>query len=264
MTWMTGTFDPGAQSALLGTGNPTPCSQARGRPATISTPLHRGLQTRYREARLVFFSPRHTTCTTGMPSRRRFCSTRSSRASSIASRAGQPNGFFFLLDRTNGSIWSQLRSFDQTWASRRRLPRPPIAKPEAAPSPEGALVETWFRRSQQLDGAKLLIPDRPVLCQCPPNLQHLLSHSHREAGRLGSRDRNLWPFERCARSTSYRQNCMESRNRKWRKYLRYSYNRRASPSSAPIISGNLLAPDPAHWQNAVAPERRRTDGPHRR
>jgi len=51
------------------------------------------------------------------------------------------NGFFFLLDRTTGQHLVTAPFIDQTWAKGIDSRGRPIAKPDAAPSPDGALVE---------------------------------------------------------------------------------------------------------------------------
>jgi len=51
------------------------------------------------------------------------------------------NGFFFVLDRTNGEHLLTAPFIDQTWSSGIDSRGRPIAKPEATPSPDGALVE---------------------------------------------------------------------------------------------------------------------------
>ena len=51
------------------------------------------------------------------------------------------NGFFFVLDRTNGEHLVTAPFIDQTWASGVDPRGRPIAKPEATPTPDGALVE---------------------------------------------------------------------------------------------------------------------------
>ena len=101
--WMTGTYDPELNLVFVGTGNPTPVLNGAARPgdnpwtcsivASIPTPgSWRG------DSR-----PRRTTRTTGTPPK---C-----RCSSMPTFNGQPrkmlmqasrNGYFFVLDRTNG------------------------------------------------------------------------------------------------------------------------------------------------------------------
>jgi alcohol dehydrogenase (cytochrome c) len=51
------------------------------------------------------------------------------------------NGFYFLLDRTNGQHLATAPFIDQNWAKGIDTRGRPIAKPESAPSPDGALVE---------------------------------------------------------------------------------------------------------------------------
>jgi len=50
------------------------------------------------------------------------------------------NGFFFVLDRTTGEHLVTEPFIEQTWASGVDKRGRPVAKPEATPSPDGALV----------------------------------------------------------------------------------------------------------------------------
>jgi alcohol dehydrogenase (cytochrome c) len=102
------------------------------------------------------------------------------------------NGFFFLLDRTNGKHLVTAPFIDQTWASGIDSRGRPIAKPEAAPSPDGTLVEPSTD-----GGTNWMAPSfDPQTGLFYVNARRAFSIFYRTAtGKAegwGGRDRNLW------------------------------------------------------------------------
>ncbi|HYW98555.1 MAG TPA: PQQ-binding-like beta-propeller repeat protein, partial [Candidatus Elarobacter sp.] len=102
------------------------------------------------------------------------------------------NGFFFLLDRANGQHLATAPFIDQTWASGVDSRGRPIAKPEAAPSPDGALVEpgsdgstNWMAPSFDPQTGLFYVNARRVF-----SIYYRTATGKAEG--WGGRDRNLW------------------------------------------------------------------------
>ena len=101
--WNAGTYDPDLNLLYVGTGNPTPVLNGRAVPATTSGPAASSRSTLTPGRSRGASRPRRTTPTTGTP--------RKCRCWSTATFGGTPrkmllqasrNGYFFVLDRTNG------------------------------------------------------------------------------------------------------------------------------------------------------------------
>src|SRR5205807_7562126 len=102
------------------------------------------------------------------------------------------NSFFFVLDRTNGQHLVTAPFIDQTWASGVDSRGRPIAKPDAAPSPDGALVEP-----SSDGGTNWMAPSfDPQTSLFYVNARRIFSIFYRttegKAEGWGGRDRNLW------------------------------------------------------------------------
>ena len=142
MTWMTGTYDPALNLLYWGIGNPNPVLAGEGR-------LGDNLYTCSIVAlnpdtgKLVWYfqpSPHdvHDWDATQTPVL--FDADFGGQPRKLLAQASR-NGFFFVLDRTNGEHLVTAPFIDQTWSSGIDAKGRPLAKPGATPSPDGALVE---------------------------------------------------------------------------------------------------------------------------
>lgn len=142
MTWMTGTYDPALNLLYWGIGNPNPVLAGEGRPGdNLFTCSIVALNAD--SGKLVWYfqpSPHdlHDWDATQTPVL--FDGEFHGKPRKLIAQASR-NGFFFVLDRTNGEHLVTAPFIDQTWSSGIDSRGRPIAKPEATPSPDGALVE---------------------------------------------------------------------------------------------------------------------------
>jgi alcohol dehydrogenase (cytochrome c) len=142
MTWMTGTYDPGLNLLYWGIGNPNPVLAGEGRPGdNLYTCSIVALNAD--TGKLVWYfqpSPHdvHDWDATQTPVL--FDAEFRGKPRKLIAQASR-NGFFFVLDRTNGEHLVTAPFIDQTWSSGIDSRGRPIAKPEATPTPDGALVE---------------------------------------------------------------------------------------------------------------------------
>src|SRR5215468_10500021 len=102
------------------------------------------------------------------------------------------NSFFFVLDRATGEHLLTAPFIDQTWASGIDSKGRPIAKPDAAPSPDGALVEP-----SSDGGTNWMAPSfDPQTNLFYVNCRRIFSVFYRitegKAEGWGGRDRTLW------------------------------------------------------------------------
>ena len=126
MTWVPSTYDPELNLLYFGTGNPQPVIAGQGPQGR--QPLHRidrRAESRTPENSSGTFSRRRTTRTIGTPCKRPSCSM----AKSTASRAkllaqASRNGWFFVLDRTNGKNLSSSEFVKTNWTLGRRCEGP--------------------------------------------------------------------------------------------------------------------------------------------
>src|SRR4029077_7640812 len=105
---------------------------------------------------------------------------------------GSRNGFFFLLDRTNGQHLVTAPFIDQTWASGIDSRGRPIAKPEATPTPDGTLLEpgsdrasNWMAPSFDPQTGLFYVTARRIF-----SIYYLTATGKAEG--WGGRDRNLY------------------------------------------------------------------------
>jgi len=142
MTWMTGTYDPELNLLYWGTGNPNPVLAGEGRAGdNLFTCSIVALNPD--TGKLVWYfqpSPHDVHDWDAVETPVLFDAEFKGKQRKLLAQASR-NGFFFLLDRTNGQHLVTAPFIDQTWASGVDSRGRPIAKPEAAPSPDGALVE---------------------------------------------------------------------------------------------------------------------------
>jgi acido-empty-quinoprotein group A len=142
MTWMTGTYDPELNLLYWGTGNPNPVLAGDARPgdnlytcSIVALDPNTGKLAWYFQP-----SPHDVHDWDAVETPVLFDAEFNGAPRKLLAQASR-NGFFFLLDRTNGQHLVTAPFIDQTWAKGVDSRGRPIAKPEATPSPNGALVE---------------------------------------------------------------------------------------------------------------------------
>jgi acido-empty-quinoprotein group A len=142
MTWMTGTYDPELNLLYWGTGNPNPVLAGEARPgdnlytcSIVALNPDTGKLAWYFQP-----SPHDVHDWDAVETPVLFDTEFHGKPRKLLAQASR-NGFFFLLDRTNGQHLVTAPFIDQTWAKGIDSRGRPIAKPDAAPSPAGALVE---------------------------------------------------------------------------------------------------------------------------
>ena len=142
MTWMTGTYDPDLNLLYWGTGNPNPVLAGDARPgdnlytcSIVALNPDTGKLAWYFQP-----SPHDVHDWDAVETPVLFDAEFNGKPRKLLAQASR-NGFFFLLDRTNGQHLVTAPFIDQTWAKGIDSRGRPIAKPEATPSPDGALVE---------------------------------------------------------------------------------------------------------------------------
>jgi acido-empty-quinoprotein group A len=193
MTWMTGTYDPGLNLLYWGTGNPNPVLVGEGRPgdnlytcSIVALNPDTGKLAWYFQP-----SPHDVHDWDAVETPVLFDADFKGKRRKLLAQASR-NGFFFVLDRTNGEHLVTSEFIDQTWAKGVDSRGRPIAKPEAAPSPDGALVEpgsdgstNWMAPSFDPQTGLFYV-----------NARRLFSVFYATvAGKAegwGGRDRNLW------------------------------------------------------------------------
>jgi alcohol dehydrogenase (cytochrome c) len=193
MTWMTGTYDPELNLLYWGTGNPNPVLVGDERPgdnlytcSIVALNLDTG--------KLVWAfqpSPHDVHDWDAVETPVLFNAEFQGKPRKLLAQASR-NSFFFVLDRTTGQHLVTAPFIDQTWASGADSHGRPIAKPDAAPSPDGALVEP-----SSDGGTNWMAPSfDPQTNLFYVNCRRIFSVFYRttegKAEGWGGRDRNLW------------------------------------------------------------------------
>ncbi len=142
MTWMTGTYDPTLNLLYWGIGNPNPVLAGEGRPGeNLYTCTIVALNPD--SGKLVWYfqpSPHDVHDWDAVQTPVLIDADFKGKKRRLLAQASR-NGYYFLLDRTNGEHLVTAPFIDQTWSSGVDSRGRPIAKPEATPSPDGTLVE---------------------------------------------------------------------------------------------------------------------------
>jgi acido-empty-quinoprotein group A len=141
MTWMTGTYDPALNLLYWGTGNANPVLAGEGR---LGDNLYTSsiVALNPDTGKLVWYfqpSPHDVHDWDSVQTPVLFDADFKGTRRKLLAQANR-NGFFFVLDRTNGEHLVTAPFIDQTWASGVDSRGRPIPKPEATPTPDGALV----------------------------------------------------------------------------------------------------------------------------
>jgi len=193
MTWMTGTYDPDLNLLYWGTGNPNPVLAGEGRPgdnlytcSIVALNPDTGKLAWYFQP-----SPHDVHDWDAVETPVLFDAEFKGKPRKLLAQASR-NGFFFVLDRTNGEHLVTSEFIEQTWAKGVDSRGRPVAKPEANPSPDGALVEpgsdgstNWMAPSFDMQTGLFYV-----------NARRLFSVFYNTVtGKpegWGGRDRNLW------------------------------------------------------------------------
>jgi len=246
MTWMTGTYDPELNLLYWGTGNPNPVLVGEGREGdnlyTCSI-----LALNPDTGKLAWYfqpSPHDVHDWDAVETPVLFDAEFKGKQRKLLAQASR-NSFFFVLDRTNGQHLLTAPFIDQTWASGVDSHGRPIAKPEAAPSPDGALVEpssdggtNWMAPSYDPQTGLFYVNARRIF-----SIFYLTATGKAEG--WGGRDRNLWANS-TLRALDYRTGKVV-----WNHELGHGSTIAGILTTAGRLlftadnSGNLLALDPA-------------------
>ena len=193
MTWVTGTYDPELNLIYWGTGNPNPVLAGDGRPgdnlytcSIVALNPDTGKLAWYFQP-----SPHDVHDWDAVQTPVLFDAPFKGKPHKLLAQASR-NGFFFLLDRTNGKHLVTAPFIEQTWASGVDSRGRPIAKPDSAPSPDGALVQpgsdgatNWMAPSFDPQTGLFYVTARRV-----SSIFYLTATGKAEG--WGGRDRNLW------------------------------------------------------------------------
>ncbi len=193
MTWMTGTYDPDLNLLYWGTGNPNPVLAGEGRPGdNLYTCSIVALNPDTGKLMWHFQpSPHDVHDWDAVETPVLFDAEFKGKKRKLLAQASR-NGFYFLLDRTNGEYLAAAPFIDQTWATGVDAHGRPMAKPEATPTPDGALVEPGS------DGATNWMSPSfdPQTNLFYVNARRIFSIYYQtvtgKAEGWGGRDRNLW------------------------------------------------------------------------
>ena len=193
MTWMTGTYDPELNLLYWGTGNPNPVLVGEERPGdNLYTCSIVALNPDTGKLVWAFQpSPHDVHDWDAVETPVLFNAEFKSKPRKLLAQASR-NSFFFVLDRATGEHLVTAPFIDQTWASGIDAKGRPIAKPDAAPSPDGALVEP-----SSDGGTNWMAPSfDPQTNLFYVNCRRIFSVFYRttegKAEGWGGRDRNLW------------------------------------------------------------------------
>jgi acido-empty-quinoprotein group A len=142
MTWMTGTYDPKLNLLYWGTGNPNPVLAGAPRPGdNLFTCSIVALNPD--TGKLVWYfqpSPHDVHDWDAVETPVLFNAPFDGRPRKLLAQASR-NGFFFVLDRTDGKHLVTAPFIDENWASGIDSRGRPVAIAADAPRPDGALVE---------------------------------------------------------------------------------------------------------------------------
>jgi len=193
MTWMTGTYDPALNLLYWGTGNPNPVLAGEGRPGdNLYTCSIVALNPD--TGKLVWYfqpSPHDIHDWDAVQTPVLFDADFHGKPRKLLAQASR-NGFFFVLDRTTGEHLLTSPFIEETWSNGVDQRGRPTAKPEATPTPDGALV------SPGSDGAtNWMAPSfDPQIGLFFVNARRIFSVYYNtvttKAEGWGGRDRNLW------------------------------------------------------------------------
>ena len=193
MTWMTGTYDAQLNLLYWGTGNPNPVLAGEGRAgdnlytcSIVALNPDTGKLAWYFQP-----SPHDVHDWDAVETPVLFDAEFKGQRRKLLGQASR-NGFFFVLDRTDGEHLVTAPFIDQTWASGVDSRGRPIAKPEASPSPDGALVEPGSDGSTNWMAPSFDPQTGLFYVNCRRLFSVFYNTVTGKAEGWGGRDRNLW------------------------------------------------------------------------
>ena len=189
MTWMTGTYDPDLNLVYWGTGNPTPVLEGFDAAGSddLYTVQHRRAQSGDRKARVGLSSSRHTTrarLDDGVETPVLVDGEFHGEKKKMLMQSSR-NGYFFVLDRTNGKSLLTAPYGPVNWSLGVDAQGRPIPNPAKEPAPDGRLIAPDGSWHDQLPFPQLRQQERIVHRQCPPQLQHLFCEASRRHSTAG-------------------------------------------------------------------------------
>src|SRR3984957_151143 len=193
MTWMTGTYDAELNLLYWGTGSSNPVLAGEGRPgdnlytcSIVALNPDTGKLAWYFQP-----SPHDVHDWDAVETPVLLDAEFKGKKRKLLAQASR-NGFYFLLDRTNGAYLAGAPFIDQTWATGVDAKGRPLAKPEATPSADGALVEpgsdgapNWMAPSFDPQTNLFYVTARRIFSV------YFRTATGKPEG-WGGRDRNLW------------------------------------------------------------------------
>jgi alcohol dehydrogenase (cytochrome c) len=193
MTWMTGTYDPELNLLYWGTGNPNPVLVGESRPgdnlytcSIVALNPDTGKLAWYFQP-----SPHDVHDWDAVETPVLFDAEFKGKRRKLLAQASR-NGFFFVLDRSNGEHLVTSEFIEQTWAKGVDSRGRPVAKPEAAPSPDGALVEPGSDGSTNWMAPSFDPQTGLFYVNCRRLFSVFYATVTGKAEGWGGRDRNLW------------------------------------------------------------------------
>ncbi len=141
MTWISGTYDPELNLIYWGTGNPNPVHAGQGRKGSnlwtcsiVALNPDTGKMAWYYQV-----SPHDTHDYDAVQTPVLFDGVIDGHKRKLLAQASR-NGYFFVLDRTNGKHIVTAPYIDLTWSKGTDANGAPIPNPDKEPKPDGALV----------------------------------------------------------------------------------------------------------------------------
>ncbi len=189
MTWMTGTYDPELDLVFWGTGNPNPVLDGRQRAgANLFTCSIVALHPETGKMAWYFQTSPHDVHDWDAVETPVVFDRGGHKYLAQASR----NGFFFVLDRTNGRPLTTAPFIDQNWASGVDASGHAIPRPDRVATPDGTLVEpasdgatNWMSPSFDPQTGLFYVVARRIYSV-------FYRTDHGKAEGWGGRDFNLW------------------------------------------------------------------------
>ena len=183
MTWMPGTYDPALKLYYLGTGNPQPVETGHGREgdnlwtcSIVALNIETGKIAWYYQV-----SPHDTHDWDATQTPILIDGTFDGQPRKMLAQASR-NGYYFLLDRTNGEHLVTNKIIETlNWSTGINAKGQPIPNPAKESTVDGVLVSPEFDGRHQLACAQLRSRNRHALCAHQRNLQRVLSNRHRSA-----------------------------------------------------------------------------------
>ncbi len=180
MTWMPGTYDPELNLYYLGTGNPNPVMAGQGRKgdnlwtcSIVALNPDTGKLAWYFQA-----SPHDTHDWDAAQTPVLIDGQINGQPRKLIAQASR-NGYFFVLDRTNGKNILSKPFIDLNWSKGVDAKGQPIPDPAKEPHTNGTLVIPASGGASNWPASQLRSGDRTFLREFVIVVQSLLSHRHR-------------------------------------------------------------------------------------